>query len=502
MPSNDVFGRIQRAHQCSPRSSHPVGQHPFTTGHAGVDFSKEVTTLVFLQCVHQAGPPGEDVLREAHGVFRDDAKAFDIVENLDHAVEKIKRNWESAQALSLFASITARVLSLNAKTKFACFLLLAKIRDIAMTWIQSLRELAHQSLTHKDWSLFVGKGVEVAFVCASTYDVDDMYMIEVLSSVSDAPTLIQAAIVIQQGYSGQDWKDKYLGLLRLRFARLLHRCYKSLAANNEALDKAVKCSWSAYDPCVTGWVTASDQADYWVMTETRGLKGTTRLVRYDLLSGELLVNGTPVDQAPAEYHTLPLYKTLFGTATVEVMPATSKGFRFSTKRFFEEHAVQLGILPKSRRLIVQALHRDVTDVIIETISADVFHEDLPEHFVEDYVHWYNFASGTVEFRPADDPWNPSSPAALILQKIPGQGWRLIKDGNAVVGTQTPSAMAISNIFIPLANPCRIHCVLQTTPDKSMRVDIPTLRLSFLLKRPEKDTDIKKIEFERISIDVR
>jgi hypothetical protein len=459
-----------------------------------VDFRKEVTTLIFLQCVHQAGPPSGDMLREAHGLLHNDTKASDLVQNLDHAVERIKRNWESAQALSLFASITARVLSLNANTKTACFLLLAKIRDIAMTWIHSLRDLASEASTHKERSLFVGKGVEVALVCASTYDVEDGHMIEMLSSATDASILIQAAIVVQQGDSGQDWKDRYLGLLRLRFARLMHRCYKLLAANNEALDTAVKCSWSAYAPSATGWVTASDQADYWIITETRGLKGTLRVVRYDLLSGELLVNGMPVDQAPAEYHTLPLYKTLFGTATVEVMPGTSKGFRFSTKRSFEAHEVQLGMLPKSRRLIVQAMHGNV---VIETVSDDFFDEDLPQHFVEDYIHWYNFTTGNVEFRPADDPWNSSSPATWTLQNVRGMGWRLFKDGTAVVGTQTPSAMAISAIFKPLASSRRIHCILKTS-DRSMRVNIPKLRLSFLKEKNE--TKLTSKEFRSMAVD--
>ena len=444
----------------------------------GVDFRKEVTTLVFLQCIHQAGPPSGDTLREAHIVFHDGAKALDIVRNLDSAVERIKRNWESAQALGLFTSITTRVLSLNAKTKIACFPLLAKIRGIAMSWIHALRELAFNASTHEDRSLFVGKGVEVALVCASTFDVNDVHMAEVLSSTSDASMLIQAAVVVQQGETGQDWSDGYLSVQRLRFARLLHRCYKLLAKHNAALDDATKCSWSAYNSCATGWISASGQADYLIMTETWGLKGVKRRVQYDLLSGELLVNGMLVDQAPAEYHTQSLYKTLFGTATVEVMPATSKGFRFSTKRSFRAHEVQLGILNKSGKLIVQAAH---DGDIIENVPGDLFAHDLPEHFVKGYVHWYNFSSGSVEFRPADEPWNPSSSASWTLQKTRGMGWRPTKDGHAVVGLQTPSERAISNILKPLASTRRIHCMLQAT-DSSLRVDIPTLRLSFTLTK--------------------
>jgi hypothetical protein len=147
----------------------------------GVDFRKEVTTLVFLQCIHQAGPPSGAFLRDAHAIFESEKKALDIITHLDIAVERIKRNWESAQALSLFASIATRVLFLNPATKPACFQLLSKIRDIAMAWMHTLRELACDARTHDERTLFISKGVEVALVCASTYDVEDVHMAEMLS---------------------------------------------------------------------------------------------------------------------------------------------------------------------------------------------------------------------------------------------------------------------------------------------------------------------------------
>jgi hypothetical protein len=347
--------------------------------------------------------------------------------------------------------------------------------------------------TESDRSLFVSKGVEVALVCASTYDVDDKHMTEMLSSASDASTLIQAAIVVQQGASEQNWDNRYLVLLRFRFARLLHRCYKLLAGNHEALDSAIKCSWSAYIPSTTAWVTAPGQADHCVLTETRG-EGGTRPVQYNLLSGELLVNGLPVARAPVEYYTQPLYQTLFGTAAIEVMPATSKGFRYSTKRSFQAHEVQLGMLGAPGKLIVQATH---SGAAIEIVPSDVFSKDLPEHLVQDYVHWYNFRSGDVEFRPAGDPWNPSSSAAWSLQKVRGVGWRLIKDGHAILGLQTPSAMAIWDILKPLANASRLNCVLHTI-DRFLRVDIPTLRLSFTLAKG--DTMLTSKEYQPMAVD--
>ena len=334
----------------------------------------------------------------------------------------------------------------------------------------------------------------MALVCASTYDVDDEHMTEMLSSTSGASILIQAAIVVQQGGGEQNWNDRYLGLLRFRFARLLHRCYKLLAEHGEALDNAIKCSWLAYVPCTTKWVTTPGQSDHCVTNETRSLEGVARSLRYNLLSGELLVNGLPVARAPVEYHTQPLYKTLFGTATIEVMPATSTGFRYSAKRSFQAHEVQLGMPENPAKLIVQASHCDAT---IEIVPGGVFLKDLPEHFVQDHVHWYNFKSGDVEFRPATDPWNASSSASWTLQKVRGTGWRLIKDKHAVVGLQTASAIAISTILKPLANARRIHCVLQTT-DCSLRVEIPTLRLNFTLAKGE--TMLTSKEFRSMAVD--
>jgi hypothetical protein len=51
----------------------------------------------------------------------------------------------------------------------------------------------------------------------------------------------------------------------------------------------------------------------------------------------------PLDQPPPEYCMPSLYKTLFGNVMVEVLPALSNGFRFSAKRNFGDHAVQIGL---------------------------------------------------------------------------------------------------------------------------------------------------------------
>lgn len=435
----------------------------------GVDFRKETTSLVFFQCIYQTGPPGEDELRESHAIFCQADKAFSIVKALDSAIERVKRNWESAQALSLFACMTTRVMSLNSETKDDCVSLLQKIRRTAVEWMCTLRDLAYNASSHDERTLFLQKGVEAALICAATYDVEERHLPEILSPAQEASTLIQAAIAVHQCATEETWNDFHPKLLHLRFVRLLHRCYNFLAGNNEALDHAVKCCWAAFVPGSKGWVTASGQADHWVMTETISSRGSTSLVRIDLLCGELLVNGLPVDQPPPSFRSKPLYATLFGGATVEVMPGTSKGFRFSTKRTVSDHKVQLGMRERTGMLLVQA---SLGSDVIENVPGELLAPDLPTHFVEDYVHWYNFTSGQVELRPIDDPWNPHSPGSWTLQRTSSKGWRMTKDGSAVVGLQSVTAQLIADLFDPLADTYSIHCILQSA-DGSLRVS--TLR---------------------------
>ncbi|KAM0708220.1 hypothetical protein Q7P35_004870 [Cladosporium inversicolor] len=440
----------------------------------GVDFKRIETNLVFLQCIYQTGPPGQDYYRQTHAILQNTKKASDLISHLDAAVDRVKQNWESAQAFSLFASVATRVLCLKSPTFDACSVLLAKIRVVSSGWMHSLREAAHKTSDHDSREMFFGKSVEAALICASTYDVPKKHIDGLLESRKDVSMLIQATLVVQHGGNAKFWKDQALNLMRLRFVRFLDRYYKSISGKYEGIDDAIKQSWSAYKPGPGGWSTVSPPQDDWITSETKGNKQ----VHYNLLSGELLVNGVPLDQPPQSYRTLPLYKTPFGDATVEVMPATSTGFDYSTKREYGGHGVQIGLHTENGRseLLVQGEH---ASGILEIVPSRLLAEDFPTHFAQQYVHWYSHNTGDVELRPTDDAWNSHSPAKWTLRKTGGGGWRLLKDGNAVVGLQTPTSRAISSILRPLANARRTHCVLQTD-GKTLKIEIPTIRLGFQL----------------------
>lgn len=123
-----------------------------------------------------------------------------------------------------------------------------------------------------------------------------------------------------------------------------------------------------------------------------------RSIHYNLLSGELLVNGLPLDQPPQRYRAHPLYSTLFGKTIVEIMPSTTSGFQFSVKREFGGCTVQLR-MSSNGEPIVRATKGDIT---YETIPSRLVEEAYPNSFVHDYVHWFNTATNTIQFRPVHE----------------------------------------------------------------------------------------------------
>ncbi|KAM0720782.1 hypothetical protein Q7P37_003067 [Cladosporium fusiforme] len=467
----------------------------------GVDFRKSDTTLVFLQCIYQSGPPNGKVLRESHDIFSNDAKTTFLVDRIEVAIDRVKQNWESAQGLILFVTMLTRSLSLNVMTASKCFELLERAREIALEWTYRLRERAHAASNHQDHTFFVSKSVETAMICTSTFDVHETHMPATVSSMASVSALVQSAIVVQQGIHASTFESQSWPLLFSRHQRTLCRIYKLLLRHQSGLDDAVGKSWSAYVPSRDGWAVVSDVADNWFTTKTAaGLE-----VHYNSLDGELLVNGLPLDQPPKQYREQKLYSNLFGRALVEVMPASSPGFQFSTKRRFQGCEVQIGMRASESQptdlLMVRTFeggHSTDEHGTFETIPRHLLAHKFPESFVENTVHWYNYGTGNIEFRPICNPWISGSTANWVLVKDNRcQAWRLSRGPNTVVGLEKETSIAIARILCPLSPHSRIHCIWEPLTQQ-LRVDIPTLRLSFYLEKGA--SLLRSKEFSNMSID--
>ncbi|KAI0188207.1 hypothetical protein EV127DRAFT_513230 [Xylaria flabelliformis] len=459
-----------------------------------LDFRKDETAIFILQCLYQSGPPGDTPLRASHAIIDNEGFAFSMLENVTTAWNRVKENWESAQALCVFSATTTRLLSLTSseKVRQRCFKLLSTLRTGAFAWVKLLRDKSHEAATQDDNVFFRSKSVEVALICASCFDVEECHLSKILASDSDASIFVQCSILIQEGKPIYD-SDSELTLvcLSLRFRRLLYRSFRIISTSRSGISDAVRKSWSAYRP-EGEWRVAGIHTTNWLVIDT----ASQSQVHYNLISGELLVNGVPLSRPPREYEEHPMWRVLFGRTAVEVMPTSAAAMQFSAKRQYRGHEVRFGRKESSSGhsdLLVQASYCN-TDY--ETIPSRLIQGMFPDHFISGCVHWYNHMNDTLEFRPRETPWN-SNNSTWVLSRSP-KGWTLKRKDGTVLGANSKTATAIADVLLPLAERSDIHVIFRPLDGYSLEVEIPALRLGFFLEAG--GSNLRSREYLGMSID--
>lgn len=205
------------------------------------------------------------------------------------------------------------------------------------------------------------------------------------------------------------------------------------------------------------------------------------LVNFNLLSGELLINGIALDGLPQEYERHKSYQKLFGNSHVEVMPSHVPGMRFSCQRQYLQHVVHLGKGPTEGStesdLFVLAVKDDQT---WEFIPPRLFERFFPDDFVENCAHWYSVNDGEVEFRPTAAPWISSESNWRLKRNRFQNTWFLEKGGSVLMGMKAQTARLISAIFEPVEKASKLHCSLHNATS-ILTIQIPRLRLEFSLQ---------------------
>ncbi|KAI0199126.1 hypothetical protein F4808DRAFT_433446 [Astrocystis sublimbata] len=461
-----------------------------------VDFKKEETAIFVLQCLYQSGPPGNTQLRASHAIIDDHEFASCLFFNLTVAWNRIKENWESAQALGMFAAITTRILSLSSskQVRHSCIKFLGILLTGAFAWVELLRDKSHEAFTQDDRAYFRSKSVEIALICASCFDVEERHLRVIMESEGDASIFVQCSIIIQEGKPEYDAASELtLSCLHLRFHRLLHRSLSIFSDTYSGISDAVRKCWSSYRP-TSEWAVV---CTHWLFSESLSEnEGIQFRVHYNIISGELLVNGLPLSRPPREYEDHPMWGVLFGRTPVEVMPTSAAAMEFSAKREHKGYVVRFGRKQSpigGWDLLVQAIQSSVD---YETIPSWLLRGKFPDHFKNDFVHWYNHTSQTLEFRPRETPWD--STQSIWIMSRSSKGWRLESPGRTVLGSNSGTATAIANILQPLADKPSIHVVMQYSERSFLEIDLPALRLGFFLTAGE--PNLRSREFPGMSVD--
>ncbi|EXK26577.1 hypothetical protein FOMG_16823 [Fusarium oxysporum f. sp. melonis 26406] len=236
----------------------------------------------------------------------------------------------------------------------------------------------------------------------------------------------------------------------------------------------------------SNWALA-DKTCHWLQTTTHeGLR-----VHLDILTGELLVNGSPLASLPREYERHDIYKRLFGGLVLEVMPSNMPGMRFCTTQQFQGNTVYFGRQDQDLLIRLEAVGSYVDLIPLRTLR-----ELLPHSFVDEYAHWYHVSTGVVKFRPLKDLWARNSSNWFLSRS--DEVWRL-RQGASICLLAPCSGMAhyLAAVLSPFEDSLYLHMLYDQSVG-SLEIHVPRLQLDFFIKAEE--STIRSRQFLGMHID--
>ncbi|KAE9976350.1 hypothetical protein BLS_002095 [Venturia inaequalis] len=448
-------------------------------------FNQEAVHILITQAAHEIGPSflgNNDVLRESHVLLDDASFAQDIVESLQSAVSATEENWQGATSIKTFIALALRILSISSRVELRrrCLNVLTVARQATLSWLQDLAAKFRACDNDREQELWTNSALEVALSCSSTFDVDITDMQDLLSIGNNLAAFIECAVTIHDicpaSTTGLSQSIQHSLFRFYKMAQIMEPIVYGLVMNDPTgIDHGLGQLWTSYRPG-TAWKAVTVDNKEWITTETLGDQETRSLVVHlNLLTGSLLVDSSPLCRLPRNYESHASYERLFGAKVLGVMPSAMAGMCYGSREAVSGY--QLDFALRDGILIIRATKDDKK---FEILPPNSLLGDFPPAFVDNYSHWLDLASNTVEFRPLDDPWQPQN-NNWIVSNLRSQQCRMIKDAACQVDMHSPTFHAIAQVLSPIEYPEHIHVSFTGMPE-ILEVALPRLKLDFFVNK--------------------
>ena len=450
-------------------------------GSSNLHFNTEAVYILFRQAAWQAGSYNNSQYRVSHMECDDKAFCRELLSILARNVESVKANWKSDNALLLFTTITLRILSLSLRpdVKTMALGLLQKIREVAHSWTEVLGQIIHETTAPEMLLRLQQRRLRSAILCKMTFDVDGSDLPNLLSTANDVCTWILCSNTVQENSNNGVELKHDLRLLLLRDRRLSHTLFRHvrtlvIQGNQGGLNEAIRHIWSGFEPTSAGWTALQDPSfQRWIMSVTEAKPGkASQRVLYDLLEGELLVDGVPLGRLSSMYTESESYLRILGAQLIRVFTADMAGMHYMSAQPINGYIIYFGV--REDDVIIRFKQGSQ---IWELVSHRVFSKDLPSAFITDYIHWLDIENGEVEFRPKNNPWK-SSPDHWRLMCRKDSNPELVQGKRKLVDVQSRTFAVARKIFGALDEWQHIHVTFVN--DNHLEVALPRLDLRFFL----------------------
>ena len=280
-------------------------------------FSAEAVSLLYLQAAWQVGPPGDNAdERESHVEPGQEEFAKEMMRELNAMLRGVEANWQEVVAIQTMTALAGQILARtkNTETRASAVDFFRAARRVCLKWARELAEKLPEC-GQGEAREFQMRVVQMAATCRMTFDVEECWLESVLRAGEDVSVLVECATMIRDnahavGKATTTVTNAILERDR-RTAYAVEQRLRDLITSSH-LGLNLKPVWSAYEPgdC---WTAMESPNERWVFTTTKGSEiNKSQKVHYNLISGELLVEGLPIGRLPVTYTTHPTYHELLG----------------------------------------------------------------------------------------------------------------------------------------------------------------------------------------------
>jgi hypothetical protein len=376
-------------------------------GCSNLTFNDPAVTTLILQAAWEAGSSSQHDHRIAHDELRNPMFCTRLLAVLDEKLSSIKPNWQEQNSMMSIIQLVLRVLSLTSDeaVKAICLRRLVSARNVCIAWCRQIKShLSSNSTRGGVQEKATVQLLSAALSCYSTFDVDEQFLDRVLASSKDVAILIEAQITVSDSTPGSP--DKLPMLLRqslLHHTFIAHKLEPHVRSRIEdhgtGINRAVQRTWHSAT-LHSVWQPVATNGSSWLTNRTVSRGKRSQVVHFNLLGGDLLVDGKPIGKLPKDTMSQLLFKQLFGSAVPNVFASDMAGMDYAIAHQIQRNEIHIGM--RSGQLLIRARFEDR---MLQALPQTIFLNQLPSYFVHSFAHWLDESTGEVEFRPIESPWS-------------------------------------------------------------------------------------------------
>ncbi|KAK7542178.1 uncharacterized protein J3D65DRAFT_583432 [Phyllosticta citribraziliensis] len=430
-------------------------------GSADMTFGAESVHILIRQTALQAGSSNRTTLRAAHRFFADDAFCGQLLSILDGHAKAIQANWKEHHRLSTLIILVLRTLSLTEDSAIEdrAIELLRRLRGVGLSWCRQMAIQLPSCSTEGSAKQLREAILRSALACHTTFDADSDKISKALETKEDVSNIVEASIHMHSNRptNMEDLPSEvqHSFLLSQKLSRKLFGHLRVLLAKHSAGINQAVGEISDLKNLDGKWAVDFSSESPWISSGTFDrTEGPGQKLKFNLLTGELLVDGQPMGRLPSEITERPLYQRVFSS-------------------------IHLGL--HDGELLIKA---KIGTQILRIIPHEHFDGDLPRHFQHDFVHWMDMESHIIEFRPVQRPW--AKPSKTLELKFNPDGRSSMQVGNNDLielqtspGKSSKLAKSLNAAFNALEKP--MHLVATSSRSSGrVEIELPRFGLKFFV----------------------